>query len=389
MKTLKKLAKLLPVILLFAVSLAAGIFIGRAIYFPSAGSAAAKSFAEVLFDIAVGIVLFVIVLFIHIILHEGGHLVFGLATGYRFLSFRVGSIVLQRGKDGKYSIKRFNLAGTGGQCLLSPPDMVNGTFPCILYNLGGSLVNIIVAALCLVLRIVCSPSGIADMFLFYMFVYGFLTGLLNLIPLKLDMVANDGYNTLMLIRDANARRALWLQLKINEQQTHGIRLRDMPAEWFEPGEGADMKNPIISAIGVFAENRYMDAHDFAAAREQINYLTKTPAVRITGLYRELLKLDELFLDILEKGGDADLSLLSDKQTKKFMQQMKYFPSVIRTEYAAAAVKGEEAAASAHACLERFEKCAASYPSEADIASERELMALVRPDDTNDRQEGKI
>lgn len=34
------------------------------------------------------------------ILHEAGHLVGGLLTGYKFLSFRVGSLTLQKEDDG-------------------------------------------------------------------------------------------------------------------------------------------------------------------------------------------------------------------------------------------------------------------------------------------------
>ena len=53
------------------------------------------------------------------ILHEGGHLVCGLLSGYRFLSFRVGSFTLLR-QNGRLVLRRFYLPGTGGQCLLEP-----------------------------------------------------------------------------------------------------------------------------------------------------------------------------------------------------------------------------------------------------------------------------
>ncbi len=70
-------------------------------------------------------------IFLQIILHEAGHLLFGLLTGYRFSSFRIGSFmwILQ---DGKIRFKRFSLAGTGGQCLLLPPPMVDGKMPYVL-----------------------------------------------------------------------------------------------------------------------------------------------------------------------------------------------------------------------------------------------------------------
>ena len=43
-----------------------------------------------------GMVILVAVMYVQIIIHEGGHLVCGLASGYRFVSFRVASLILYR-----------------------------------------------------------------------------------------------------------------------------------------------------------------------------------------------------------------------------------------------------------------------------------------------------
>ena len=50
--------------------------------------------------------IFIIGYLFHIIIHEGGHLIFGLLSGYSFVSFRVGSLTLIR-EDGKFKLKRF------------------------------------------------------------------------------------------------------------------------------------------------------------------------------------------------------------------------------------------------------------------------------------------
>ena len=56
---------------------------------------------------------------LQIVLHEGGHLLFGLLSGYRFVSFRIFNWTLIR-QEGKFRLKRFGIAGTGGQCLMFP-----------------------------------------------------------------------------------------------------------------------------------------------------------------------------------------------------------------------------------------------------------------------------
>lgn len=50
--------------------------------------------------------------FLQVIVHEGGHLVCGLLSGYKFSSFRVGKVILVKKRDG---IKRgrYSLMGTG------------------------------------------------------------------------------------------------------------------------------------------------------------------------------------------------------------------------------------------------------------------------------------
>ena len=51
--------------------------------------------------------------FLHIVIHESGHLIGGLLSGYTFSSFRIGSFMLLKG-NGKLVSKRLKIAGTGG-----------------------------------------------------------------------------------------------------------------------------------------------------------------------------------------------------------------------------------------------------------------------------------
>ena len=64
--------------------------------------------------------------FFHMLIHEAGHLVFGLMTGYKFSSFRIASFMWLK-ESGKLKLKRVNVAGTGGQCLMIPPEMSQAT----------------------------------------------------------------------------------------------------------------------------------------------------------------------------------------------------------------------------------------------------------------------
>ena len=76
------------------------------------------------------------------IIHEAGHLVFGLLSGYRFASFRIGNLMLIR-QNGRIRLRRLSLPGTGGQCLLIPPDLKNGRLPVVCYLMGNAILNLV------------------------------------------------------------------------------------------------------------------------------------------------------------------------------------------------------------------------------------------------------
>ena len=72
------------------------------------GGFGATSVYTALLEIAVGLLLG---FFLSIAAHEAGHLVFGLMTGYGFVSYRVGSLTIVR-SDSKLKIRRMKPAGS-------------------------------------------------------------------------------------------------------------------------------------------------------------------------------------------------------------------------------------------------------------------------------------
>lgn len=191
----------------------------------------------------------VIAAYFQIIIHEGGHLIFGLLTGYGFVSFRIGSLMIYK-KQGKFQFGKYSLAGTGGQCLMSPPEMKDGKMPYVLYNLGGVLLNLIVSLLCIATLMVTELSILMSCFCVMMAAIGIIFVITNGVPMRVGEVDNDGCNALSMGKTPDALRSLWLQLKVNEKMTEGIRLKDMPDEWFAMPEEEKMQNSMVAAIDV-------------------------------------------------------------------------------------------------------------------------------------------
>ena len=329
--------------------------------------------SEKAYRICVMLVFLYLSFFIHIVLHETGHLIFGLMSGYQFSSFRIGTHMLMK-ENGKLVHRKIKIAGTGGQCLMIPPEMVDGKFPVVLYNLGGSIVNLVVAALMIPVFVAIDKSSVFALFVFLFIAMGAITGLSNGIPMRTKTVDNDGYNAISLGKSREAMRAFWIQMKTNEQLTKGIRTKDMPEEWFEVPSDDAMKNPMVATIGVYAASRMMDQHRFEEAGKLINHLIEIETGMVA-LHRNLLICDQIYLELIGQNRSDRVEALYTKELKKFMKAMKTFPSVIRLEYAYRLL-AEHDPESAAKSMAAFEKVAATYPYPNDINTERELMEIV-------------
>lgn len=303
-----------------------------------------------------------------LILHEAGHLAFGLMTGYRFCSFRVFSLIWVK-IGGRIRLRRLSIAGTGGQCLMAPPEMKNGKIPVTLYNLGGSIMNLLTGAAALA-AFFAALQGMGAALLLVTAAVGLGIALMNGIPLHMGVMDNDGMNVVTLRRDAEAMRSFWIQMKVNELQTQGVRLRDMPEAWFALPEKMD--DAMTAALGVLACNRLMDAHQFDAAAALMARMTRCTAM--AGVHRAMMACDMEYIALITRGKAAQETARTAAQ-QKIMKQMKDFPSVLRIEYACALLK-EGDRAGAERIRARFEKLAGRYPYPGDVQSERELMDIA-------------
>jgi len=313
-------------------------------------------------------------LLIHIILHEAGHMVFGLMTGYQFVSFRVFSFVWQKTAEGKLSFGISPLPGAAGQCLMSPPDMKDGKIPFALYNLGGALMNLIVSALCLIGgAFVLDPA--ADALLFMCALVGVVTAITNGVPMHAGAVDNDGYNILSMKKSDQALKGFWVQMKAAGQNAMGVRLRDMPEEWFFMPDRTMIKNSMCASAGVFTCSRIMDQMKFEEAVQAMNTLLRTGSGMVP-LHRVGVQMDKACCQLLLGKGKDEAEKSIDETSKKLMKAMKNHLSAIRTEYILALL-GDKDEKKAAEILVRFEKAAEKWPSKADVESERELIECAK------------
>ncbi len=317
------------------------------------------------------ILLMYIVYMVNVIIHEGGHLIFGLMTGYKFNSFRIFSVILIK-QNGKLKIKNISLAGTGGQCLMSPPELIDGKMPYVLYNLGGVILNVITSLIFIVIYLI-SLWKLLSLAMIMSAIMGFASALVNGIPMKVGDINNDGYNAVQLGRDKDALKALWVQLKMNGALAEGIGIREMPEEWFESIDGKN-DNPMITSIKVFYCNRLMEMHKFEQTKEEIKKVLESNMV-LVGVYRHLLICDYIYCELID-GNIIEAEEFYTKDLQKFMKSMKKFPAILRTKYTYELLHNKDSK-QAEKLRTLFNIMSEKYPYTSDIEAENELMDIAK------------
>lgn len=357
------------IIVLLSVSFCVGLGAGKLLD-PILDELPPEKFFTGLLGVYIFLLLFY---FVQVVVHEAGHLVFGLLTGYQYSSFRIGSFMWVK-SEGKLKLRRYSLAGTGGQCLMAPPDMVDGKVPYVLYNLGGCLANIVVSVIPAIIVLLSWKLTYFNCMVLLWAVIGLVAALLNGIPMKLQGMPNDGHNALSLGKHPEALKAFWLQMKINEQIALGKRMRELPEEWFAMPTKEGLQNSMIATVAVFRCNRLMDRGKYAEADELMEWLL-TEKTGMVGIHRNILRADQIFCEIVGENRAERYEKLYTEEQKRFMKAMRKSPSVFRVEYLYAKYV-EKDEAKAKKAMDAFERVAKTYPYPHEIEGEWEMIAYA-------------
>lgn len=243
-----------------------------------------------------------LVIMVQIIIHEAGHMIGGLLTGYRFLFFRIGSTTLVR-TDSGFKIRKLKVPGTGGQCIMLPPEMKDGDYPVVIYNLGGGLINLIVSLISIIIFKTCNLNPAITGLLEIFAIVGIYLGILNLVPLKI--INNDGANIFYLKNDLEERIALH---KILNDEEDLINDKEVERTTINIDE-ADLSKTFIQGIFInrmedrfykmeFEEAKYLDEKLLGKAKMNMTFefMVKTTLSTIYLIEGSVEQAEELFKD---------------------------------------------------------------------------------------------
>lgn len=313
---------------------------------------------------------FVVGAFLGIIIHEAGHLVMGLLTGYKFLSFRIGSLTLVKTPEG-LKLRKFTIPGTGGQCLMIPPETDDPeASPYFWYNAGGGLFNILTALLCI--PCILLTGGLVSKCFLLFAVISVGLALTNLIPMRSGQVANDGGNILQLYQNPYDKGVLWRQFTINARQTHGERLKSMPESLFATPTD---KGSYISVVMYHLRGLYLLEHrDFAAAETMFRQCAEHPDV--LDIHRNEALSETLFCRIMQDAPAEEIEELFDTALRKYVETTsKYYIGRVRLLYAYHLLCKQDTA-TAEKLLAQAQRIRTTYPVIGEYDAEMDMIAYI-------------
>lgn len=236
---------------------------------------------------------FALGLWLHVIVHEAGHALAGLAGGMRILALGIGRWRFERGGDRWRARRGTTLAGVGGFAALVPgPTRGGGVVAQAVYLLGGPLANLATGAgACLLAAALAAtaPAWIAGALL-GLGLSGLLMGLVNLVPFRTHGWRSDGMGLADLLLGRPDARVLQRVQAAMALSAAGTRPRDWPPD-VVPGEAglAGASVGVATMVRQVRLSQAVDAGETAAAAEAAHALA-TGAVTLPAVFRSQVAL---------------------------------------------------------------------------------------------------
>lgn len=326
-------------------------------------------FSEGLAVFIVALVSMIVSFIVLVPIHELGHLICGLLTGYKFVSFRIFNYTISK-INGKLKVKKFAVAGTGGQCLLTPPDLPLEDIPTGWYNFGGIFANLIVLVIAL-------PFFLLDLNPFFAEALGVFVAvdaimiMLNGIPMMANGVGNDGYNMKLLKKNLLSKQGIVNQLRANALIQNGVPPKDMPDEFFMNMSEIDYSNALEVSIPLMYSSRLVDEMKYEEALTCLELLYSNKK-EIMPLYVKEIACELAFL-YLRTGHPYKAEELLDRDLKKYIETYHKMMSSKERLRCAIALYLDKDEAKAHEIYENLLKSKDDYLLQGEVLSDLDLM----------------
>lgn len=325
------------------------------------------------FNLLIGFISLCLSFIFNIFIYEIGRLIFGLMTGYKFLSFRISNTVIIR-KSGKLTVKKNKSVRTSGNCVMLPPIKNNGKIPYYFYNKGGAILNFLLLPW---YALLCSEinSDLLEMIVVLLMIMSITSIVISVFggSTNNEYITDKSYNVTLFKRKRKALQAFYIEMKIYEKILKGVRLQNLSDKYFEILNEYSVDNCFMEAVEAIYYKKLIDMHEFDRAKIRIEKILEADK-KISDTYKCLLTCDYIYCQLVS-GNIFKAKKAYTNEIKKLMSSMKKNLTVIRTRYSYALLV-DESLSEAGKQRKLFDRLSKKYPYKVEIGSEKELIDIV-------------
>ncbi|MBE5935193.1 MAG: hypothetical protein E7262_05315 [Lachnospiraceae bacterium] len=280
------------------------------------------NFLSKIINVVIIIIVVLLSYFIHIVMHEFGHLIGGTLTNYSLISFRVFSVVLTK-ENKKTTVKKYNSPNSVGECVMMPPEVKKGKYPYKLYRVGGIAMNVItsVVALVLVFGVESFSKYPLNMCGIIYGTVGIVTAIFNGVPVVIGGVPNDGYILLHMTESHEATLAVHSQLLIHAFLSKGGSYSEVPYEQFCISKSGEIKNYLVAKVKLLEYRWHLEHLDFTQAAKCLEatnqYFNSLPKI-----HQYEINSEKLFVEIMCSNDKDVVDKLFNSDVERFVTEFQ-------------------------------------------------------------------
>lgn len=327
-------------------------------------------------DILFAIVILIVSFPLHIILHELGHLIAGLLSGYTFIMFRLFSWVWIKTEEG-ISRRKQRVSGLLGQALMLPPESVENP-PMLFYHLGGLLTNLLTALFMLGIGW-WSAHPRVTFFLFLSASIALLLFLMNSAWQK----GTDGYNILQLYKRPEALNEMTAMLRLYGGMVQGVSFTNL--QRYIPADlGTTFENPNTITFYTAQAAVYFERGEFVRARKIYERLWSNRK-QLLALHLSEVYFNYLFTLLITEPEHPDIEKI--KATPIFKQSIDVEAADVYKVRAAEAIYLNKEYEKAKQLLSTGEQLIATAPTVTEEKLEAQFYAYLKDEIRRLEKEG--
>lgn len=227
---------------------------------------------------------------IQLVMHEIGHLIGGLITGWRFIYLQVFHIAIVR-ENNRLIMKRTDTKSC--QCIMYPKDLNSGA---ILYSLGGCIMNALITAISAIVMILNHNNLLVWVYTPSILVIGIIFLVMNGVP-STKRICNDMACCLLLKGDKHTRICHNAQLMIARELMKGKSYGQIPTELICLSQ-KDADNDILAYHAILEYYHYLDMGEYESMSEVLSKIEIT--TKVSQGIQDIIYLELLYVDLLTR-----------------------------------------------------------------------------------------